>query len=76
MTAQPTLDNLADQIKAWGLELGFQQVAIADTDLSAAAERLRHWLKKDYQGDMGWLAEHGDKRWRPEKLGNRPSPPA
>ncbi|PYD23809.1 tRNA epoxyqueuosine(34) reductase QueG, partial [Pseudomonas syringae pv. pisi] len=28
------LNQLAQKIKQWGLELGFQQVGITDTDLS------------------------------------------
>ncbi|MCK9505137.1 MAG: tRNA epoxyqueuosine(34) reductase QueG [Porticoccaceae bacterium] len=59
---------LAENIKAWGAELGFQQIAITDTNLEAAGQRLGDWLNCNYQGDMTWLAEHGDKRWRPDKL--------
>src|SRR5690606_29873864 len=47
---------------------GFQQIAITDTRLEAAGQRLQNWLSCNYQGDMAWLAEHGDKRWRPDKL--------
>ena len=64
----PSLDRLADAIKLWGRELGFQQVAITDTELEAPANRLATWLDQGYHGDMGWLGEHGDKRWRPEQL--------
>jgi len=60
--------SLAADIKAWGKELGFQQVAIADIHLEDAAQRLAEWLAKDYQGDMAWLGDHGSKRWRPELL--------
>ncbi|MDM3871557.1 tRNA epoxyqueuosine(34) reductase QueG [Porticoccus sp. W117] len=60
--------ELAQQIKTWGQELGFQQVAITDVDLSEAGQRLRDWLDKGYQGEMGWMADHGDKRYRPEHL--------
>ncbi|NIB39329.1 tRNA epoxyqueuosine(34) reductase QueG [Pseudomaricurvus alkylphenolicus] len=62
------LQQLADQTKTWGRELGFQQVGIADIELSQEQQRLRQWLHKGYQGDMQWLGEHGDKRSRPEKL--------
>jgi len=59
---------LANQIKQWGFELGFQQVAITDINLSETGEKLNKWLENDYHGDMGWMASHGDKRYRPEKL--------
>lgn len=60
--------ELAQQIKIWGRELGFQQVAITDIHLDTAAERLQQWLAEGYQGEMSWMAEHGDKRWHPDKL--------
>lgn len=70
MPPNPTTDyhHLARQIKTWGRELGFQQVAITDTHLDKAADRLNQWLDKGYQGGMAWMAEHGEKRYIPEKL--------
>lgn len=62
------LTELADKIKSWGSEFGFQQIAITDTQLASAAARLKEWLEHNYQGEMMWLAEHGDKRWRPDLL--------
>lgn len=62
------LSTLADEIRHWGHELGFQQVAITDTDLAAPAQRLQEWLRRGYQGDMEWMANHGAKRWHPELL--------
>ena len=69
-TSSATLDYqpLAQQIKIWGRELGFQQVGIADIDLSQEEPRLQQWLERGYQGDMGWLAEHGNMRTRPAQL--------
>jgi epoxyqueuosine reductase len=60
--------QLTDDIKRWGRELGFQQVGIADIDLSADEARLHAWLAKGYQGSMEWLAAHGTKRSRPAEL--------
>ncbi|MEZ5529618.1 MAG: tRNA epoxyqueuosine(34) reductase QueG [Porticoccaceae bacterium] len=60
--------QLARQIKDWGLALGFQQVAITDIELSSSGKQLNQWLEKDYQGDMRWMAEHGAKRYHPEQL--------
>ena len=62
------LEDLVKKIKAWGESLGFQQVAIVEPDLSQASERLHQWLADGFQGSMDWMAEHGDKRYRVDKL--------
>jgi len=62
------LDDLANKVKSWGQSLGFQQVAIAKPNLDQASKHLKDWLKKGYQGSMQWMAEHGDKRYRVDKL--------
>ena len=60
--------ELVDAIRRWGRELGFQQVAIADTDLGEYEARLDVWLEQGHQGEMDWMAAHGRKRSRPELL--------
>ena len=40
------LARLAEQIKVWGRDLGFQAVAITDTGLSQAEKTLQHWLEQ------------------------------
>ena len=70
-TTSPThaeLARLTTQIKAWGAELGFQQVAIADIDLPQDAQYLVDWLARNRHGAMNYMARHGEKRWRPEQL--------
>ena len=62
------LQQLAQQIKQWGRELGFQQVGICDTDLSAEEPKLQDWLEKQYHGEMDWMARHGMMRARPHEL--------
>ena len=62
------LKDLAKKVKAWGLELGFQQVAISQPDLSSASKNLLSWLDKGYQGSMQWMGEHGEKRYTPDQL--------
>ncbi len=52
----------------WGRELGFQQVGICDTDLSAEEPKLQTWLEKQYHGEMDWMARHGMMRARPHEL--------
>ena len=59
---------LARRIKAWGTELGFQAVGIADADLSAAEPRLLEWLAQGWHGEMEYMARHGALRARPAEL--------
>jgi len=63
-----SLQELANNIKHWGESLGFQQVAIVKPNLDEASQRLRLWLDNSYQGSMGWMSEHGDKRYKVDKL--------
>ncbi|WP_447045093.1 tRNA epoxyqueuosine(34) reductase QueG [Vreelandella sp. H-I2] len=62
------LAHLADLVKTWGRELGFQQVGITDTGLSTHEAHLDAWLEKGYHGEMGFMAKHGTKRTRPAEL--------
>ncbi|HXJ10601.1 MAG TPA: tRNA epoxyqueuosine(34) reductase QueG [Burkholderiales bacterium] len=59
---------LARSIKAWGRELGFQAVGIAEADLSAAEPRLLQWLEQGWHGEMEYMARHGALRARPAEL--------
>ena len=59
---------LAQRIKRWGRELGFQAVGIADTDLAAAENRLGEWLAKGWHGEMDYMARHGALRARAGEL--------
>ncbi|MDD1612771.1 MAG: tRNA epoxyqueuosine(34) reductase QueG [Methylococcaceae bacterium] len=62
------MQRLATRIKQWGMELGFQQVGIADTDLDQAEQHLTAWLGKNYHGEMDYMQRHGLKRSRPGLL--------
>ncbi|HXR58994.1 MAG TPA: tRNA epoxyqueuosine(34) reductase QueG [Burkholderiales bacterium] len=62
------MDGLEDRIKAWGAELGFGAVGIADADLSAAAPRLAEWLGMGWHGEMDYMARHEALRARPAEL--------
>jgi epoxyqueuosine reductase len=64
----PNLDQLATDIKSWGLALGFQQVAITDIDLSKYEPLLDSWLAKNFHGVMNYMAQHGNARCHPEQL--------
>jgi len=62
------LARLADTIKALGVTLGFQQIGITDTDLTAAQSRLDAWLDRKHHGEMTYMARHGRKRSEPSAL--------
>jgi epoxyqueuosine reductase len=62
------LPALALTIKAWGRELGFADIRIADIDLSHAEAGLQAWLDRGLHGEMAYMASHGMKRARPAEL--------
>ncbi len=62
------MQSLAQHIKQWALALGFSDIGITDTDLSAAEPHLLAWIDKQYHGDMDYMAKHGTKRSRPAEL--------
>lgn len=62
------LSKLTEDIRRWGAELGFQQVGISNIDLHKHEQHLKSWLEKNFHGEMGYMARHGDKRSRPEQL--------
>ena len=62
------LARLAQQIKQWGRALGFAEVGIADSELSAAEAGLQAWLDHGFHGEMDYMAAHGVKRSRPAEL--------
>lgn len=63
-----SLAQLALDIKAWGEELGFQQIGIAGIDLAADEQRLDAWLKLGRHGQMEYMQRHGALRARPAEL--------
>jgi len=59
---------LKGEVIAYSSELGFQQLAIADIDLSQAEARLHEWLQARFHGSMDYMERHGNKRSRPAEL--------
>jgi epoxyqueuosine reductase len=62
------LPALAQSIKDWGRELGFQQVGISGLDLAEHEQHLARWLEAGYHGEMDYMGAHGSKRSHPEEL--------
>lgn len=65
---EAALVALKEKIQAWGRELGFQQLGVAGIDLGEHQEYLNQWLSQGMHGEMGYMAAHGSKRWRPDEL--------
>ena len=66
----PTMDlqALANDIRTWGQELGFDAIGITDTDLGEHPAHLERWLEAGHAGTMDWMARHADLRSAPERL--------
>ena len=62
------LNELANEIKRWGNELGFDKIGISDTDLVDHEAHLDRWLAAGHHGKMEYMAKHGTKRSRPAEL--------
>ena len=65
---RPDARQLAERIRGWGDELGFQQIGFGDIDLAEAESRLAGWLRKKFHGEMSYMERHGLKRSRPDVL--------
>ena len=61
-------NGLANRIRDWGRALGFDEIGIAGTDLSADESRLVAWLAAGRHGTMDYMARHGMRRARPAEL--------
>ena len=64
----PDMQVLAQEIRVWSRELGFQQLGISDVELSEAEARLNQWLANGFHGDMSYMERHGTLRSRPAEL--------
>lgn len=60
--------ELAQQIKTWGMDLGFDEVGITNTELDEHETHLMNWLAAGRHGEMHYMSKHGTKRSQPEKL--------
>lgn len=62
------LAQLTRDIRAWGRELGFQQVGIADLDIAQDEARLMQWLEQGRHGEMQYMERYGRSRARPNEI--------
>ena len=49
---------LVERIRAWGAELGFARLGVADLDVAGAADRLDAWLADGRHGAMEYMQRH------------------
>jgi epoxyqueuosine reductase len=68
MTAEQQYSGLAERIREWASELGFQQVGISGVDLGEHPDYLERWLAAGYHGTMDYMARHGSRRSHPDQL--------
>ena len=59
---------LAGRVRTLAREFGFQRCGIAGIELGDDERHLRDWLAEGLYGSMTWMAQHGDKRSRPQAL--------
>lgn len=59
---------LTKQVRDWARELGFADVGFSDTDLSAASNEFREWLRRGFHGEMSYLSRNLEKRFDPQRL--------
>jgi epoxyqueuosine reductase len=60
--------QLAARIRAWGAELGFTRIGVADIEVDAAAARLDAWLADERHGAMAYMQQHAALRADPRQL--------
>jgi len=65
---QPDMEALLQKIRGWAQELGFQQLGVADIDMSAHAPYLDQWLASNFHGEMEYMQRHRDLRVDPQRL--------
>ncbi|MEH6548735.1 MAG: tRNA epoxyqueuosine(34) reductase QueG [Pseudomonadales bacterium] len=68
ISVAPDLVQLAAQIKIWGAEMGFQQLAITDCEVGAHKEWLNQWLGAGHAGEMDYMDRHRHLRQQPDEL--------
>lgn len=62
------LHALANNIRTWALDLGFDEIGITDVDLSAASPEYRQWLSQRFHGEMQYMERNIEKRIAPSQL--------
>ena len=64
----PDYVALTAAIKLWAAELGFADLRVSDAILADADAGLQSWLHAGFNGQMDYMAAHGQKRSQPAQL--------
>ena len=67
-TSFSDFSGLAEDIRTWARDLGFDEIGITDTRLDEHEAHLVNWLDAGFHGEMDYMSRHGHKRSRPETL--------
>ncbi len=60
--------ELLQLARAWALELGFQQLAVASLELADDVAHLERWIGDGWHGEMRWFERHHELRCDPGQL--------
>lgn len=64
----PDFSTLAEHIRSWARDLGFQQAGISRVELPEDERHLLDWLQQQRHGEMHYMQRHGTHRSRPAEL--------
>ena len=62
------LQRVRQQLNNWSVELGFEDIRVTGTDLSAYSEAHRSAIAQGLHGEMRYLERNQDLRYQPDKL--------
>lgn len=62
------LHQLAQKIKNWAKQLGFDHIGITDCSLTDYHSDFQSWLAKGFHGEMNYMTKHASLRLKPETL--------
>ena len=60
--------NIKQKLIRLGVEQGFQDVRIANTNLDRHHQAYSHWLEQHYHGEMSYMDRNTEKRFEPQQL--------
>ncbi|MEX1058089.1 MAG: QueG-associated DUF1730 domain-containing protein, partial [Natronospirillum sp.] len=61
-------EALKERLRAQAKSLGFADLGVTGPDQGSEKARYQAWLDNGHQGTMGYLADHGDKRFHADQL--------
>ena len=69
VSAEIDFAQLADQVRQWGRELGFQAVGISEGKVPEQDQQhFKEWLAMGFNGDLDYMERNQDLRFNPESL--------